>query len=163
MCGIAGIIGAGSEGDHAERVEAMVGRLGHRGPDGRGIDAFERAVLGHTRLTIIDLALGAQPMRDASGRRSITFNGEIYGYRDIRSRLDYPFRTTSDTEVILALYDRYGLDMLRHLPGMFAFAIWDEERRTLFAARDRFGEKPLYYAETPTGEFVFASEIKAML
>ena len=163
MCGIAGIIGAGCDGAQAQRVGAMVDRLGHRGPDGRGIDTFEDAVLGHTRLSIVDLASGRQPMRDVAGKRSIVFNGEIYGYRDIRARLHYPFRTTSDTEVILALYDEHGVDMLRHLPGMFAFAIWDEERRTLFAARDRFGEKPLYYAAAPTGEFVFASEIKAIL
>jgi len=163
MCGIAGIIGAGQLDAQASRLQSMVRSLAHRGPDGSGIDAFPGAVLGHTRLTIVDLSSGGQPMRDRSGTRSIVFNGEIYGFRDIRSRLDYPFRTTSDTEVILALYDAYGVEMLNHLPGMFAFAIWDDERRLLFAARDRFGEKPFYYAQASSGEFVFASEIKAVL
>jgi asparagine synthase (glutamine-hydrolysing) len=163
MCGIAGIVGTGRDQEQKARVEAMVRRLSHRGPDGCGVDAFPDVVLGHTRLTIVDLASGSQPMRDASGKRSIVFNGEIYGYREVRSALDYPFRTTSDTEVILALYDAYGVDMMKHLPGMFAFALWDDERRILFAARDRFGEKPLYYAKAETGEFVFASEIKALL
>src|SRR5712691_6454584 len=125
MCGIAGIIGAGRSREHVDRVEAMVRRLSHRGPDGRGVDVFPDAVLGHTRLMIVDLSSGDQPMRDVTGTQSIVFNGEIYGYPEIRSALSYPFRTTSDTEVILALYDAYGVEMLNRLPGMFAFAIWD--------------------------------------
>jgi asparagine synthase (glutamine-hydrolysing) len=95
---------------------------------------------------------------------AITFNGEIYGYREIKAKLkEYEFHTTSDTEVILALYQLHGKDLLRHLPGMFAFALWDEREQSLFAARDRFGEKPFYYAWGPNGEFLFASEIKSLL
>lgn len=164
MCGIAGIInvinGLPSGGELALR---MAETLRHRGPDAVAADSFPGAALGHARLSIVDLRSGDQPMRDHTGARCLVFNGEIYGYKEIRQRLDYPFRTTSDTEVILALYERHGTDMLRHLPGMFAFAIWDEERQTLFAARDRFGEKPLYYAEPESGGLVFASEIKAIL
>lgn len=120
-------------------------------------------MLGHRRLSIVDLHSGSQPMWDAAHRHCVVFNGEIYGFRDLREHLDYPFRTESDTEVLLALYDRYGEAMLSHLPGMFAFALWDEPRRQLFAARDRFGEKPLYYSVTPAGDLVFASEIKALV
>lgn len=127
-----------------------------------GIDTFPTAVLGHSRLSIVDLSSGDQPMRDTTECCSIVFNGEIYGYKEIRKELDYPFRTTSDTEVILALYARYGTEMLAHLPGMFAFAIWDEKRQRLFAARDRFGEKPLYYSALRDG-LIFASEIKGVL
>lgn len=163
MCGIAGIVDNLIPDNYHMKLSQMVSRLQHRGPDDCGTDAFPNAVLGHSRLSIIDLSSGDQPMRDASRRRCIVFNGEIYGYRDIRNRLDYPFRTTSDTEVILALYDRYGTKMLDHLPGMFAFAIWDDYQQMLFAARDRFGEKPLYWALSETGTFLFASEIKAIL
>jgi asparagine synthase (glutamine-hydrolysing) len=103
-------------------------------------------------------------MSSADGRVAITFNGEIYGYQDLRRHLnDYPFRTKSDTEVILALYQRHGAHVLDHLPGMFAFAIWDEGKQELLCARDRFGEKPLYYATGRGGEFIFASEIKGIL
>ncbi len=164
MCGIAGIIQNGVvHADGTERVGRMVESLRHRGPDDRGVDAFGHAVLGHARLSIVDLVSGDQPMRDRNGARGIVFNGEIYGYKDLRKHLDYPFRTASDTEVILALYERYGTDMLKHLPGMFAFAIWDDQKQLLFAARDRFGEKPLYYAQPESGGLVFASEIKAIL
>jgi len=162
MCGIAGIVSADSAGSRS-RVERMVASLKHRGPDGLGVGGGAGATLGHTRLAIVDLASGAQPMSDATGRRHIVFNGEIYGYRELRSRLEYPYRTTSDTELILALYARHGAELLGHLPGMFAFALWDEDQRTLLVARDRFGEKPLYHSVGPGGEFVFASEIKALL
>lgn len=162
MCGITGIVSKDIDFSHGGPVPDMVGSLRHRGPDAKGIDAFDHAALGHTRLSIIDLESGDQPMRDATTKRCVVFNGEIYGYRAIRDSLDYPFRTTSDTEVLLALYDRYGTDMLDHLPGMFAFAIWDDEKQRLFAARDRFGEKPLYYAANGD-TLVFGSEIKAVL
>jgi asparagine synthase (glutamine-hydrolysing) len=120
--------------------------------------------LGHTRLSIVDLKSGDQPMFSVDGRLAVTFNGEIYGYREIRKTLsDYPFQTTSDTEVILALHQRHGTDLLSRLPGMFAFALWDQKERTLLAARDRFGEKPFYYAWGEGGEFLFASEIKSLL
>ncbi len=162
MCGIAGIISENICLAQGGPVPRMVETLRHRGPDASGVDIYPTAVLGHARLSIVDLTSGDQPMRDASGHCCVVLNGEIYGYREIRDRLDYPFRTASDTEVLLALYERYGTDLLDHLPGMFAFALWDEKRRRLFAARDRFGEKPLYYCEVPGG-LVFASEIKALL
>lgn len=163
MCGIAGIVAPDAPA-HGERVSAMVAALRHRGPDDQGVRAFDRCVLGHARLSIIDLDAGHQPMDSPAGPASIVFNGEIYGYRDIRERLaGFPFRTRSDTEVILALYDRYGDKLLEHLPGMFAFALWDEGRGTLLCARDRFGEKPLYYARGEGGALVFASEIKGVL
>lgn len=142
----------------------MVATLRHRGPDGEGLSVFKDCALGHRRLSIVDLVSGSQPMSSPDGDVCIVFNGEIYGYQEIRSRLrDYPFVTSSDTEVILALYARHGAAMLPHLPGMFAFGLWDERSRELFCARDRFGEKPFYYAVSHEGDFVFASEIKAIL
>lgn len=162
MCGIAGIVAPHAE-QYRPALERMVAALSHRGPDGSGIHIFPGCALGHTRLSIVDLTTGDQPMLAADGSLAITFNGEIYGFRDIRERLDkYQFHTTSDTEVVLALYQTYGPDYLKHLPGMFAFAIWDERREELLAARDRFGEKPFYYAWGPKGEFLFASEIKSL-
>lgn len=162
MCGIAGIV-APEAVNYRPALERMVTALRHRGPDGSGIHMFPGCALGHTRLSIVDLTTGEQPMLAADGTLAITFNGEIYGFLEIKQRLkDYKFHTTSDTEVILALYQIYGEDILQHLPGMFAFAIWDERERTLFAARDRFGEKPFYYAWGSQGEFIFASEIKSI-
>lgn len=164
MCGIAGIVGQGESIEAALVVKKMTDALAHRGPDGEGILNLGTCVLGHRRLSIIDIEGGVQPMRGADSAHAVTFNGEIYGFQEIKRQLvDYPFRTRSDTEVILALYRRYGLDMLRHLPGMFAFALWDGEARRLICARDRFGEKPLYYARTPSGALLFASEIKGIL
>jgi len=142
----------------------MVDALRHRGPDGSGIlEAGSHAVLGHSRLAIVDLESGAQPMSSRDGRFSVTFNGEIYGYRELRSVTEYSYATESDTEVLLAMFANGGAKMLHSLPGMFAFAIWDDREKSLFCARDRFGEKPFYYALTPEGDFVFASEIKAIL
>lgn len=166
MCGIAGIVNPGSgpgDGDRARRLKAMVEALSHRGPDGLGCWESGACGLAHSRLAIVDLAGGAQPMAEPGGRLCVVFNGEIYGFEALRAGLDYPFRTRSDTEVLLALYRRHGLDMLEHLPGMFAFAIWDEAEQRLFCARDRFGEKPFYYARGRDGAFVFASEVKAVL
>lgn len=162
MCGINAIV-APQACRYQEALERMNARLAHRGPDGAGMAAFPDCLLGHRRLSIIDLAGGAQPMYDASGARCVTFNGEIYGFREIVPQVSYPFRTTCDTELLLALYDRYGTDMLAHLPGMFAFAIWDDKEKRLFAARDRMGEKPLYYARVPGGGLLLSSEIKAIL
>jgi asparagine synthase (glutamine-hydrolysing) len=163
MCGIAGIV-APDPSSHAKALEAMVASLRHRGPDESGMRLLEGCALGHARLRIVDLSTGQQPMRSARAPLTVTFNGEIYGYQELRRSLGaYPFRTASDTEVILALYEEHGPAMLERLPGMFAFALWDERTRTLFAARDRFGEKPLYYALGRGGELVFASEIKAIL
>lgn len=142
----------------------MVKAIHHRGPDDDGAYFFPSCGLGHSRLSIVDLATGHQPMLSPDRQTAVVFNGEIYGYLALRNSLkDYPFRTTSDTEVILALYERHGRRCLDQLPGMFAFAIWDERKRALFAARDRFGEKPFYYAFGRGGELVFGSEIKAIL
>ncbi|TAL68270.1 MAG: asparagine synthase (glutamine-hydrolyzing) [Bacteroidetes bacterium] len=164
MCGIAGIVAKNAENYTAE-VNRMLKCIHHRGPDGDGIFASDNCILGHVRLSIVDLETGAQPMTSPLTNTSITFNGEIYGYLKIREVFkDYPFRTTSDTEVILALYEKYGdKGLLKKLPGMFSFAIWDNDNQKLLAARDRFGEKPFYYAYGKNGEFIFASEIKAIL
>lgn len=142
----------------------MIAALGHRGPDDSGTYFFKNCALGHTRLSVVDLSTGQQPMLSPVDPVGITFNGEIYGYKSLRASLgDFPFRTTSDTEVILALYQRFGAEMFSRLPGMFAFAIWDQRRQELLCGRDRFGEKPFFYAFGRGGEFLFASEIKALL
>ena len=163
MCGIAGI--AGTNILHKQdAVKAMTDAIAHRGPDGEAMWAGENCILGHRRLSIIDLATGDQPMFSADKKKVFVFNGEIYGYKKIKSNLTkYPYSTTSDTEVVIALYEEYGTGLLEHLPGMFAFALWDENKQQLFCGRDRFGEKPFYYAITSDGNFVFASEIKAIL
>jgi asparagine synthase (glutamine-hydrolysing) len=148
-----------------DSIDRMVASLGHRGPDAYAALRVPRCALGHTRLSIIDLECGAQPMTDGAGRYSITFNGEIYNYAELREELlgeGVTFRTHSDTEVILAAYARWGTAALDRFRGMFAFAIWDAVERVLFAARDLFGEKPLYYADTNDGGLVLASEIKAL-
>ena len=157
MCGIAGVIGPGTT---PATVEAMTARLHHRGPDDRGLWHEGEACLGHTRLSIIDLSpAGHQPME--LDELVITYNGEIYNYRELRARLPGPFRSESDTEVLLHLYREYGEDCVRHLQGMFAFAIWDRRRRRLFGARDHLGVKPFHYAQGPQG-FAFASELDAL-
>jgi asparagine synthase (glutamine-hydrolysing) len=144
----------------------MVLQQGHRGPDGTGLHEEARCAmtLGHSRLSIIDLSDSAsQPMVDRSGRRRIVFNGEIYNYTELRAQLsDYPFRTESDTETILAAFERWGEACLDRLFGMFALAIWDDDTERLFLARDRFGVKPLYYATEPDGALLFASEIRSL-
>lgn len=162
MCGVAGIVAQNSE-RYRENLQAMLGSMRHRGPDGSGMFFYPNCALGHVRLSIVDLEGGHQPMQDQQSQTSVTFNGEIYGYESLKKQIDFPYRTNSDTELLLALYARYGVAMLDSLPGMFAFALWDNGRQRLFAARDRFGEKPFYYALGPEGEFVFASEIKAVL
>jgi asparagine synthase (glutamine-hydrolysing) len=162
VCGIVGIV-SGAVVEEERSLRRMVDSLRHRGPDGSEVRLLDGCGLGHTRLSIVDLEGGKQPMLSPDGSTAVTFNGEIYGYREIRRDLsDFPFRTSSDTEVLLALFEKYGERMMPRLPGMFAFAIWDKRRR-LFAARDRFGEKPFFYAFGRGGEFIFASEIKAIL
>jgi len=166
MCGIAGVfIYRGHENDDLENCLHVMNALqSHRGPDGNGVWVSDKGYvgLGHVRLSIIDLETGAQPMRSKAGL-VITFNGEIYNYLELREELGQDtFCTTSDTEVILRSYEKWGEDCVEHLRGMFAFAIWDEKAKKLFCARDRFGIKPFYYTNTPTG-FYFASEIKALL
>ncbi|MHC4949054.1 MAG: asparagine synthase (glutamine-hydrolyzing) [Planctomycetota bacterium] len=163
MCGIAGIVS--SRGVGAADVERMTRAVTHRGPDDEGFWVGPHAALGHRRLSIIDLDGGHQPMTGPGGATHTVFNGEIYNYRELREELAAAgcrFRTTSDTEVILHLYEREGADCVRRLRGMFAFAIWDERARRLFAARDRLGQKPFYYA-ADGGTLRFGSEIKALL
>lgn len=162
MCGIVGIVGERAA-RFAPALAAMRQALGHRGPDAQGERFFEHCALGHTRLSIIDLVSGGQPFDYADGSLSVVFNGELYGYKDIRASLHLPLRSESDTELIPALYAAYGTDCIDRIPGMFAFAVWDEKQQQLFCARDRFGEKPFYYATTDDGTFVFASEIKAIV
>ena len=161
MCGIAGWIGTSPP----ELLPEMLDLLRHRGPDDSGSHTEPGVALGMMRLAIIDLVTGRQPMSDASEGHWIVFNGEIYNFRALRTELEArarQFRTQSDTEVILAAYAEYGEECVEHLRGMFAFAIWDRARRTLFLARDRLGKKPLYYWQRD-GVFLFASEPKALL
>jgi len=167
MCGITGKYNfLAGEPVSRKLIQGMTDTIVYRGPDDAGVYVDGPIGLGHRRLSIIDLSeAGHQPMEYANGRLWITFNGEIYNFLDLRSELiqkGYAFRSDCDTEVILALYQEYGEACLDHLRGMFAFAIWDREKRKLFLARDRIGKKPLfYYANGKT--FVFASEIKAIL
>jgi len=164
MCGIAGIITENAR-NYGQVIQKMTDAIEHRGPDAADHQFFENVALGHRRLSIIDLSEnGRQPMFSATKKQCIVLNGEIYGYQEIKAQYsDYPYRGSSDTEVILAMYQRKGENLIHDLPGMFAFAIWDEEKKQLFCARDRFGEKPFYYAIGADNEFIFASEIKAIL
>jgi asparagine synthase (glutamine-hydrolysing) len=165
MCGISLVAGPSAD-IRADSIDRMVRTLGHRGPDAHAVVRLPGCALGHTRLSIIDLECGAQPMADAAERYSITFNGEIYNYEALRGELlaaGARFRTHSDTEVVLAACARWGAAALDRFRGMFAFAIWDAAEGTVFAARDLFGEKPLYYASLADGSLVLASEIKALL
>ena len=162
MCGIAGII-HNIQKDYQSNIKLMNEAQIHRGPDEVGIKKYNNAILGHTRLSIVDIDSGQQPMTCRSQNVSISFNGEIYGFLDLKKNLNYDFLTTSDTEVLLALYQEYGLKMFQKLKGMFAFGIWDDKKKSLILARDRFGEKPLYYAFGKKGELIFASEIKAII
>jgi asparagine synthase (glutamine-hydrolysing) len=160
MCGICGYVGPGRE----TILETMAATLAHRGPDGAGRFVVEGVGLAHRRLAVIDLEGGAQPMTDAAGN-VLVFNGEIYNFRELRRELEafgQRFATRSDSEVLLAAYRQWGRECLSRLRGMFAFALWDAERRELFVARDRVGIKPLYYAAVG-GVFYFASEAKALL
>jgi len=138
----------------------------HRGPDDEGIYIDENVGLGHRRLSIVDVASGHQPMTNEDGSLYITYNGEVYNHADYRDELEargHVYRTHCDTETILHLYEDYGDACVEHLRGMFAFAIWDRNKRELFIARDRLGVKPLYYVHTDDGSLYFASEIKALL
>lgn len=168
MCGIAGFISTSRvpAASALDAVRWMTNRMHTRGPDAEGLWSGEGVVLGHRRLAILDLdARANQPMVSADGRYNIVFNGEIYNFRELRSTLEaegVAFRTTSDTEVLLALYIREGERMLPRLRGMFAFAIWDTQNRELFLARDPYGIKPLYYTLTKDG-LIFASQVKALL
>ncbi|HEU6449330.1 MAG TPA: asparagine synthase (glutamine-hydrolyzing) [Verrucomicrobiae bacterium] len=166
MCGIAGklIFDPSAQVEQTE-IETMLGTLRHRGPDGEGVYLSANVGLGHCRLAIIDLDTGAQPMTNEDGSIWITFNGEIYNFQELREQLrneGHIFKTRSDTEVIIHLYEKLGPDCVRELRGMFALAIWDARKRLLFLARDRVGIKPLYYLQT-SDAFYFASELKAII
>ncbi len=167
MCGIFAIIKKNTEvlATLRHTVERGLEQIRHRGPDGRNVwlSKDQSVGFGHVRLAVVDLETGAQPMTLADGV-TIIFNGEIYNHTELRAELGVDsFLTLSDTEVILHAYKRWGEDCVNHLRGMFAFLIWDESRRRVFFARDRFGIKPLYWYEHPSGDVYFASEIKAFL
>jgi asparagine synthase (glutamine-hydrolysing) len=167
VCGIAGRLNFKSQRPvEGAAVHAMCDMLAHRGPDGSGVWVDGPIGLGHRRLAIIDLSdAGRQPMTTADGRFTITFNGEIYNFLELRARLEglgHVFRTASDTEAILHAYRQYGPECVTYLRGMFAFALWDRDERTLFVARDRVGKKPLHYRVDDDG-IAFASEPKAFL
>lgn len=167
MCGIAAIAGWSGPPDALRvRIRRMNEAQRHRGPDGEGLwlDAAAGIGLGHRRLSILDLSdNAAQPMVSAGGRHVISFNGEIYNYRELRAELGgRGFRSGSDTEVLLAAWERWGEKALHRLIGMFAFVVWDRVERKLFAARDRFGVKPLCWAEMPDGSLALASEARSL-
>ena len=166
MCGIAGILSWDRIPSEA-LIRAMTQEMSLRGPDAEGIYVNQHIGLGHRRLAIIDTSdAGTQPLFDTSGCLCIVFNGEIYNYQELKANLSKKgvnFRTNTDTEVILEAYKIWGEDCLSHLNGMFAFAIWDITNQSLFLARDRLGEKPLFYSILPGGDLIFASELKALL
>ena len=170
MCGIAGWIAPSRSAPEDGAIQPMLGALLHRGPDGAGSCAFNassghRVMLGHRRLAIIDPNGSRQPMRDDAAGLALTFNGEIFNFRELRRELEkhgYQFERDSDTEVLLRAYQHWGEEVVQHLRGQFAFALWDARKERLFLARDRFGEKPLFLYEA-NGALYFASEIKALL
>lgn len=165
MCGISGVFKFDGGQADAHQLGAMIGTLQHRGPDASGVMAAGSCGLAHARLSIIDLETGAQPMSTTDGQLSITFNGEIFNYIELREALlseGYSFATRSDTEVILNAYRKYGEDCVNHFNGQWAFAIWDAKNQTMFLSRDRLGVRPLFFTRT-RDSFLFASEIKALL
>src|ERR1700687_3625528 len=166
MCGIAGVLEFGRDTRaNAAALRAMGSVISHRGPDDDGFYTDGSVGIGMRRLSIVDVAGGHQPLSNEDGSLTIVFNGEIYNHLSLREQLiarGHRFRTHSDTETIVHLYEEYGRDCVQHLRGMFAFAIWNRKNRSLFVARDRFGIKPLYYRHTPE-LFLFGSEIKVLL
>lgn len=166
MCGIAGVAGEPDRRGAAERVLRMIAALAHRGPDGEGVHAWDAAVFGHRRLAVFDLSdAGKQPMMTPDGRVGVTFNGAIYNFIELRSELaraGFAFASRTDTEVLLHGYRAWGIDgLVARLHGMFAFALWDDDARTLFLVRDRLGVKPLLFARTPNA-IAFASTAAAL-
>jgi asparagine synthase (glutamine-hydrolysing) len=167
MCGIAGVVNfekrdSASQPEHMRRMLAMIH---HRGPDQFGIYRDATSTLGSARLSIIDLSTGQQPISNEDGSLWIVFNGEIFNFVELRpdlERLGHRFTTNSDTEVLLHLYEEFGIECLQRINGEFAFAIWDAHRRRLFLGRDRLGIRPLFYTQV-NGTFLFASEVKALL
>jgi asparagine synthase (glutamine-hydrolysing) len=166
MCGICGIYNGHSQEPVSPRlIEQMMSMIVHRGPDDNGAHIDGSLGLGFARLSIIDLSGGHQPMCNETGDIWITFNGEIWNYKELRKELlekGHQFCTNSDTETIVHAYEEYGVDCVKRLHGMFGFAIWDGPRKRLFLARDKVGKKPLYYTQV-NGDLVFASEIKVLL
>ena len=168
MCGINGVAFSSRSGRQVDAsvLKRMRDVITHRGPDDEGLFIDGRVGLGHRRLSIVDVAAGHQPMSTADGSLYITYNGEIYNHADYRDELiarGHIYQTHCDTETILHLYAEHGADCVNYLRGMFAFAIWNRNKRELFIARDRLGVKPLYYVHTPDGSLYFASEIKSLL
>ncbi len=166
MCGISVILPGSAVQTPPFAIDRMTAALAHRGPDGSECVRLPGCHLGHRRLAILDPAGGAQPMSDPTGRFWIVFNGEIYNHPELRRELEargHAFRTRSDTEVLLAACMEFGERVVDRIQGQFAFALWDALEQTLFAARDRFGEKPLYWARSTAGHLLLASEIKAIL
>src|ERR1043165_7891459 len=166
MCGITGVVYFSKERKVApELLKGMADVIRHRGPDDEGYYIRQNVGLAFRRLSIIDLSTGHQPLSNHDDSIHLIFNGEIYNYQEHREALrqkGYVFKTTTDTEVILHLYEEYGINCLQYLRGMFAFAIWDNNKQQLFCARDRFGIKPFYYYKD-NEKFVFGSEIKSIL
>ena len=166
MCGIVGIINLDrTRVVDQEIVRRMAGKITHRGPDDEGFYLSQNIALGMRRLSIIDLDTGHQPISNEDGSVWVVFNGEIYNFRELRRNLidrGHRFGTHSDTEVLVHLYEDYGDDLISHLNGMFVFALWDERHKRLLIARDRMGEKPLYFTLVPDQVFSFASELKSL-
>ncbi len=167
MCGIVGIVDMrGADPIDGDVLRAMNDIQAHRGPDDAGFHLEPGAGLGHRRLSIIDLATGKQPLYNEDESVVVVFNGEIYNFMDLRRELEaagHAFRTRTDTEVIVHAWEQWGRDCVRRFRGMFAFALWDRNRRELFLARDRLGKKPLFYSVLANGHVVFASELKSLL
>lgn len=166
MCGIAGFIARAGAEASPQVIQQMTDAVAHRGPDGQGIWCHGPVAFGHRRLAIIDLSeMGKQPMTDQQTGCVVTYNGEIYNYLELKEELKslgHQFISGSDTEVLLKAYEQWGTDCVRRFNGMWAFAIFDPRQQIVFCSRDRFGVKPFYFAETPTG-FGFGSEIRQLL
>jgi len=166
MCGIVGIFDLKEKREiNRDLLHVMNESQFHRGPDEGGLHIEAGLGLGHRRLSIIDLSSGQQPMHSADGNVVLTYNGEVYNFPELRKELEglgYTFKTHCDTEVIVYAWQAWGEDCVLHLRGMFAFAIWDRDKQTLFLARDRLGIKPLFYSPLKNGQFIFSSELKAL-
>ena len=165
MCGISGICNFENK-PSLETVKKMSLNLRHRGPDDEGYFTNNYVCLGHTRLSIIDINKSKQPMVDENSKNVLIFNGEIYNFKELKNelkQLGYKFKTDGDTEVILKSYKEWGTECLKRFEGMFVFVIWDNKKNELIVARDRMGEKPLFYYYSRENGLIFASEIKAFL
>lgn len=166
MCGIVGIVNANSRAVERDVLARMNQAIIHRGPDEDGFYVKENVGLAMRRLAIIDLKGGQQPIFNEDRTKAIVYNGEVYNFQELRDNLEkrgHRFYTNCDTEIVIHLYDRYGVDCVQYLRGMFVFAIWDEREKSLFVARDRIGKKPLLYSHQPNGDLIFGSEFRALL